>query len=165
MKVQFLIVIVFSALSFSALSDEFLYHPENMSFDYGNLKHNNELSKKDPLSLVFEAGISPFSISVLFKQEAKNLSIEAFINKEKNNIKSGGYESETTLTKHVENNITAYEIIRNSKIGRINWYIFQIKNTNRIYSFWFVENTSLRQENLTVTNNYQLMKKSLRVVQ
>jgi len=158
-------LLVCFALPFSAFGETYFHGAENINFDYGSLKLNTSSSKEKPLSIVFEAGASPFSISVLFKQEAEKALIEKFIAEEEDNQKRGGYEAEISINKFTSQKITAYELIRESPVGRINWYIFQPQKSSNIYSFWLLENVHLEDENQLAVRSYNLMKETLRVGQ
>ena len=154
-------ILLLCLLSISLFANNYLYKPAGISFEYSNLTHNKSVERKEPLSVVFEAGKEPFSVSVFFKIVHYNGSLESFIKNEKQNEKKGGYEKEVTIKKIITKSVSAYEITRDAVIGKIHWFVFQSKKDKKLYSFWFTESRSLQDETKQALEGYSVMKSTL----
>jgi hypothetical protein len=162
MKILVFIIIVFTLTSLPGNAEVFEYKAGNISFDIGSLKYIDKSSRKEPLSLVFQTGEPPLSVSMQFKLESKNQTLADFIKNEKVSQVKGGYSDEVSISELKTDKYNAIEYFRNSPIGLIHWFVFQKVSSNQIYSFWFVENKNLQAENKLVLTAYRQMKSTLK---
>lgn len=162
MKVWMIVVVVFSLTTSQVNAEVFEYKSGDISFDIGSLKYDNKSSRNEPLSLVFQAGESPFSVSVQFKMESENQTLDGFMKNEKLNQDKGGYSDEMTISELKTEKYDSVEYCRSSPIGKINWFVFQKASSNQIYSFWFIENKGLQTETKQALSAYQKMKSTLK---
>ncbi|PSV30678.1 hypothetical protein C9J44_15615 [Photobacterium sp. GB-27] len=162
MKIWMFVIVVFSLATVQVKAKVFEYKAGDISFDVGSLKYNDKSSRKEPLSLVFQAGEPPFSISVQFRIESKNKALDDFIENEKQNQSNGGYSDEITISEQHTDKYNSVEYIRNSPLGIIHWFVFQKVSTRQIYSFWFMESKGLQAETKQALSAYESMKSTLK---
>ena len=162
MKTLVFIIIAFISLPFQANAETFEYNEGNISFDISSLKYEESISRQDPLSLVFQAGKPPFTVSVFFKREADNQTLNDFIIKRQLDQGNAGYFSEIKTSRKTNQQYSSAEFIRNSRFGNMHWFIFQKASSNQIYAFWLVESTSLESENKQALAAYETMKTTLK---
>ena len=162
MKIWMIVAVVFSLTTAQVSAEVFEYKSGDISFDIGSLKYNDKSSRKEPLSLVFQAGESPFSVSLQFKMESENQTLDDFMKNEKLNQDKGGYSDEMTISELKTDKYNSVEYFRNSPIGKIHWFVFQKASSNQIYSFWFVESKGLQAETKLVFSAYTKMKSTLK---
>ena len=141
------------------------YKPAGIMFNHNNLSINEKSGRQTPLSIVFQSGVAPFTVSVLFKEVSEDGTIDNFIQKEIQQHKQGGYTKEITISKVNLKGTDAYEIIRDSKIVKVRWYIFVSQRNKKLYSFWFAENNMLKKENTLAIEGYEEMKTTLQLSQ
>ena len=112
--------------------------------------------------MVFQAGESPFSVSLQFKMESESQTLDDFMKNESLNQDKGGYSDEMTISKLKTDKYNSVEYFRNSPIGKIHWFVFQKASSNQIYSFWFMESKGLQAETKQALSAYQKMKSTLK---
>lgn len=159
-RVVFLFICLLN-LSLFGSESSYLYKPAGVSFKYFGLLENKSVEKSKPLSIVFQAGETPFTVSVFFKRVIYGGSLESYIKNEKLNANKGAYEKELSIQNVSNHSISAYEIRRKSIIGKIYLFVFQSKKDNHLYTFWMTERSSLQDETEQALKAYTLMKKSL----
>jgi len=162
MKVWMFVIVIFSLTTVQVNAEVFEYKAGNISFDVGSLKYNDKSSRKEPLSLVFQAGEPPFSVSVQFRMESKNQALDDFMENEKLNQSNGGYSDEMTIYELNTDKYNTVEYIRNSPLGVIHWFVFQKVSTKQIYSFWFMGSKGLQAETKQALSAYEKMKSTLK---
>ncbi|WP_434139783.1 hypothetical protein [Photobacterium leiognathi] len=162
MKVWMIVTVIFSLTTSQVNAEVFEYKSGDISFDIGSLKYDDKSSRKEPLLLVFQTGESPFSVSVQFKIESENQTLDDFMKNEKLNQDKGGYSDEIKTSELKTNKYNSVEYFRNSPIGKIHWFVFQKISSNQIYSFWFIENKGLQTETKQALSSYQKMKSTLK---
>jgi hypothetical protein len=162
MKVWMIVAVVFSLTTSQVNAEVFEYKSGDISFDIGSLKYDDKNSRKEPLSLVFQAGESPFSVSLQFKMESESQTLDDFMKNESLNQDKGGYSDEMTISKLKTDKYNSVEYFRNSPIGKIHWFVFQKASSNQIYSFWFMESKGLQAETKQAMSAYQKMKSTLK---
>ena len=162
-----LIFLLIASLSsvFTVAADNNVYTlpSAGISFSYPSSMHIDDNSSRDnPLSIVFMVGTPPFSTSVLFKHEA-DITLNEFIEKERSQQKEDGYQNEIQESIIlIKDKINAIEIIRNSPIGKIRWFVFPSIKENKLYSFWFMS-SRLEDINKIALDGYLTMKSSLKL--
>lgn len=162
MKVLMVVVIALSLATVQVNAEVFEYKPGDISFDIGSLKYDEKSSRKQPLSLVFKASESPFSVGLFFKMESDNQTLDEFMKNEKLNQNKGGYSDEMTIFELKTDQYNSVEYFRNSPLGLIHWFVFQKASSNQIYSFWFVEKKELQAETKLAFSAYTKMKTTLK---
>jgi len=162
MKIWMIVMVVLSLTTVQVNAEVFEYKSGDISFDIGSLKYNDKSSRKEPLSLVFQTGESPFSVSLQFKIESENQTLDDFMKNEKLNQNKGGYSDEMTISQLKTDQYNSVEYFRNSPMGLIHWFVFQKVSSNQIYSFWFVESKGLQAETKLVLSAYTKMKSTLK---
>ena len=162
MKIWMIVAVVFSLTTSQVNAEVFEYKSGNISFDIGSLEYDDKSSRKEPLLLVFQAGESPFSVSLKFKIESENQTLDNFMKNEKLNQDKGGYSDEMTISELKTDKYNSVEYFRNSPTGKIHWFVFQKASSNQIYSFWFMESKRLEAETKQALLAYQKMKSTLK---
>lgn len=162
MKVWMIVAVIFSLTTSQVNAEVFEYKSGDINFDIGSLKYDDKSSQKEPLLLVFQAGESPFSVSVQFKIESENQTLDDFMKNEKLNQDKGGYSDKIKISELKTDKYNSVEYFRNSPIGKIHWFVFQKISSNQIYSFWFIENKGLQTETKQALSSYQKMKSTLK---
>ncbi len=159
----FLLIASFSSV-FAVAADNNVYTlpSAGISFSYPSSMHMDVNSSRDnPLSVVFMVGTPPLSSSVLFKHEDGDISLNEFIEKERHHQKEGEYQNEIQENiVLIKDKINAIEIIRNSPIGKIRWFVFPSIKEKQLYSFWFMS-SRLEDINKIALDGYLTMKSSL----
>jgi len=162
MKTWIFVIIVFVVTTAQVNAEIFSYEAAGISFDIGSLKYDDKNSHIEPLSLVFQAGEHPFYVSVLFKIESKNQTLNDFMVNEKSNQIKRGYSDEMSIYKLNTVKYNSVEYVRNSPMGLIHWFVFQKVTSNQIYSFWFLETKGLQAENQLALSAYTKMKSTVK---
>ena len=162
MKIWIFVIVVFALTTVQVNAEVFEYKAGNISFDIGSLKYNAKNSRKEPLSLVFQAGEPPFSVSIQFRIESKNQTLDDFKKNEKLNQSIGGYSDEMTIYELNTDKYNSVEYFRNSPMGVIHWFVFQKVSTKQIYSFGFMESKGLQAETKLALTAYTKMKSTLK---
>ncbi len=159
----FLLIASFSSV-FTVAADNKVYTlpSAGISFSYSSSMNVDDNSSRDnPLSVVFMVGTPPLSSSVLFKHEDGDISLNEFIEKERHQQKEGEYQNEIQENiVLIKDKINAIEIIRNSPIGKIRWFVFPSIKEKQLYSFWFMS-SRLEDINKIALDGYLTMKSSL----
>jgi hypothetical protein len=141
-KNNILIVILLFALGYSVSQGEdqnyYLNEEIGVSFSYPKtLTINDNNSTKDPLSVVFVHGTSPFAVHILFKEITETNNLEEFIIKERKDQEDGGYRDQIKEKKHtIGGKYSAIEFIRTSEIGKIYYFVFPAEKSKRLFAFW-----------------------------
>lgn len=148
----------------SLAAEQFNYQKAGIVFEIDQLQHDPSSSKAEPASIVFKAGKSPFSVSVLFRLEEENKTLNEFVKQHIKEVTEAGYLAEITTQEVKLDGYTAFEITRHSPYQVIHWYLFQKHPSQQVYSFWLTENKSLKAENKQALAAYELMKNSLEFV-
>lgn len=160
--VFFIAVLISSGL----MAETFIYEykPAGISFSHKNLSINKKARREKPFSEVFQSGSAPFSVSVHFKQILRSGSLDEFIKMQVEEHKQGGYTNEIEISMVTLDNSDAYEIIRDSELMKVRWFIFKSKKDNILYSFWLSESKMLKKENDMAIEGYEEMKSSLKLL-
>jgi hypothetical protein len=161
-KITFLIAILISS-GLSAETFAYEYKPAGISFSHKNLSIDKAARREKPFSEVFQSGSAPFSVSVHFKQILGAGSLDEFIKMQVEEHKKGGYTNEIEISLVTQDGSDAYEIIRDSKLMKVRWFIFKSKKDNILYSFWLSESKMLKKENDIAIEGYEEMKSSLKL--
>lgn len=161
-KIVFLFAFFISNCLFAETYD-YEYKLAGITFTHNNLSIDEKSGRETPLSVIFQSGTMPFSVSVHFKEVVEEGSIDNFIQKEIEQHKLGGYTNEIKIFKVDLTDSTAYEIIRDSKSLKIRWFIFESQRNKKLYSFWLAENNMLKKENSLAIEGYEEMKSTLQL--
>ena len=118
----------------------YLNEETGVSFSYPKtLAIDNNNSTKDPLSVVFEQGTSPFAVHILFKELTGTTHFEEFIMKERRDQKAGGYRDQIKERKHtIDGKYSAIEFIRTSEMGTIYYFVFPAQKSRKLFALYHV---------------------------
>ena len=162
MKLTIFFILGLFSSSIFAGTPSYSYEKAGITFNHDGLELNSTPSNRNSLSVAFSSGKEPFTVSLLFQENRFKGSLEAFIKKEEENNKKGGYSNEISIKKITNaSNASGYEIIRDSKFIKIRRFIFQSKKDNKLYSFTLMEDASLKDENAQAIRGYETMKATL----
>lgn len=148
--------------------DQNYYHNNKIgvSFNYPKkLTIDRKSSKKDPLSVVFVYGTTPFAVHILFKELTGTNNLEEFIMKERKEQVTGGYRDQIKEMKHfIEGKYPAIEFIRTSEMGKIYYFVFPVQKSRKLFALWHVTSQIADPQGDAVKGFYTMIN-SLQIVQ